>query len=139
MAQSVVSIFVVTIVTSGGCEIVYIYLALCVRYNNTLLHQSLIVIGTRNDHKETRFEKLQAFSKEFYSSFAFLSHFIHPKLMVVCILCQLFLLFQYVFESVRGSGFYSDIAIDDVELLAGPCPTTGRFMKSFFMEPCPDR
>ncbi|CAB4026654.1 MAM and LDL-receptor class A domain-containing 2-like, partial [Paramuricea clavata] len=33
--------------------------------------------------------------------------------------------FKYMFEAVRGSGPRSDIAIDDVQLLAGPCPTIG--------------
>ena len=28
---------------------------------------------------------------------------------------------------MRGTGLTSDIAIDDVEILAGPCPSVGRY------------
>ena len=51
----------------------------------------------------------------------------------MCILC---LLFQVMFEGIRGSSWQGDIAIDDVQISSGICVTGNGYL--FFTQclPC---
>ena len=42
---------------------------------------------------------------------------------VSCVMDRVFVVLQIVFEGIRGSSYFGDIAIDDVNVTTGSCPS----------------
>ena len=45
------------------------------------------------------------------------------RCFVFCVMDRVFVVFQIVFEGIRGSSYFGDIAIDDVKVTTGSCPS----------------